>query len=208
MLKAETPILWLPDAKNWLIWNDPDAGKDWRREEKGMTEDEMIGWHHQLNGDEFGWTPGVGDGQGGLAWGSLWGRRVGHDWVTELNWTEELGFRNKKNEFQFHFLSLEIMVSSNTGSTSRNRTETDLECITWSFYVSLFLSWNMSKEHSSHRVVVRIILVREAFSIVPHSKPFKRESFVFLYFFLRKYYGKSWQCPAVNTMQQSRMTCM
>ena len=52
--EAETPILWLPDAKNWLIWKDPDAGKDWRQEVKGMTEDEMVGWHHRLNGPEFG----------------------------------------------------------------------------------------------------------------------------------------------------------
>ena len=63
--EAETPILWPPDMKNWLIWKDPDAGKDWRQEEKGMTK-EMVGWHHQLNGHEFGWTLGVGDGQGGL----------------------------------------------------------------------------------------------------------------------------------------------
>ena len=67
-VEAETPILWPPDAKNWLIWNDPDAGKDWRQEEKGTTEDEMVGWHHRLHGHGFGWTPGVGgDGQGGLA---------------------------------------------------------------------------------------------------------------------------------------------
>ena len=65
--EAETPILWPPDEKSWLIWKDPDAGKDWRQEEKGMTEDEMVGWHHWLSGHEFGWTPGVGDGQGGLA---------------------------------------------------------------------------------------------------------------------------------------------
>ena len=52
-VEAETPILWLPDAKSWLIWKDPDAGKDWRWEEKGMTEDEMVGWHHWLNGNEF-----------------------------------------------------------------------------------------------------------------------------------------------------------
>ena len=58
----ETPILWPPDAKSWLIWKDPDAGKDWGQEEKGMTEDEMVGWHHRLNGHWFGWTPGVGDG--------------------------------------------------------------------------------------------------------------------------------------------------
>ena len=87
--KAETPILWSPDAKDWLIWKDPDVGKDWRWEEKGMTEDEMVGWHHQLNGHEFEWTLGVGDGQGGLACCSPWGRKESH--VTEqLNWTEIL----------------------------------------------------------------------------------------------------------------------
>ena len=85
-IEAETPKLWPPDAKNWLIWKDPDAGKDWRLEQKGTTEDEMVGWHHRLNGHGFAWTRGVGDGQGGLAcWGS---QRVRHDWVTELNWTE------------------------------------------------------------------------------------------------------------------------
>ena len=84
--EAETPILWPPDAKSWLIWKDPDAGKDWGQEEKGTTE--MVGWHHWLNGHGFGWTLGVGDGQGGLACCSSWGCRVGHDWATELNWTE------------------------------------------------------------------------------------------------------------------------
>ena len=66
-VEAETPILWPPDAKSWLIWKDPDAGKDWSQEEKGTTEDEMVGWHHRLNGHEFGQDLGVGDGQGGLA---------------------------------------------------------------------------------------------------------------------------------------------
>ena len=61
-VEAETPIFWSPDAKSWLIWKDPDAGRDWGQEEKGTTEDEMVRWHHQLNGHEFGWTPGVGDG--------------------------------------------------------------------------------------------------------------------------------------------------
>ena len=65
-VQGETPILWPPDVKNWLIWKDPDAGKDWRQEEKRTTEDEMVGWHHWLNRHGFGWTPGVGDGQGGL----------------------------------------------------------------------------------------------------------------------------------------------
>ena len=70
--EAETPVLWPPDVKGWLIWKDPDAGRDWGQE-KGMTEDEMVGWHHRLNGRGFGWTPGVGDAQGGLASYSLWG---------------------------------------------------------------------------------------------------------------------------------------
>ena len=86
-VEAEAPIVWPPDGKSWLIWKDPDAGKDWGQEEKGTTEDEMVGWHHRLNGHGFGWTPGVGDGQGGLACCSSWGCRVGHDWATELNWT-------------------------------------------------------------------------------------------------------------------------
>ena len=61
-VEAKTPKLWPPDAKNWLIWKDPDAGKDWRWEEKGMTEDEIVEWHHRLNGHEFEQAPGVGDG--------------------------------------------------------------------------------------------------------------------------------------------------
>ena len=81
-----TPILWPSHAKSWLIWKDADAGKDWGQEEKGMTEDEMVGWYHQLIGHEFGWTPGVGDGQGGLACCYSWDCRVGQDSVTELNW--------------------------------------------------------------------------------------------------------------------------
>ena len=85
--EAEVPILWPPDVKNWLIRKDPDAGKDWGQEEKGMTEDEMVGWHHQLSGQEFGWTPGVGDGQGGLASCGLWGGRES-DMTEWLNWTE------------------------------------------------------------------------------------------------------------------------
>ena len=81
--EAEALILWPPDVKNWLSGKDLDAGKDWRQEEKGMTEDEMVGWYHRLSGHEFEQTLGVGDGQGGLAWCSPWGRRVGHDLGTE-----------------------------------------------------------------------------------------------------------------------------
>ena len=85
--EAETPILWPPDAKNWLIWKDPDAGKDWRREEKGTTEDEMVGWHHRCNVHEFEQAPRVGDGQGSLARCSPWGRKES-DMTVWLNWTE------------------------------------------------------------------------------------------------------------------------
>ena len=74
-LEAETPILWPPDAKSWLIGKDPDVGKDWGQEEKGTTEDEMVGWHHWLNGHEFRWTPGASDGEGGLVCCSSCGRK-------------------------------------------------------------------------------------------------------------------------------------
>ena len=89
-VEAEIPIFWSPDTKSWLIWKDPYVGKDWRQEEKGMTEDEMVRWHYQLNGHEFGinsrswwWT-----GQPGVLW-LMGSQRVGHDWATELtDWTE------------------------------------------------------------------------------------------------------------------------
>ena len=81
--KAEAPILWPPDAKKWLIGKDPDAGKDWRQEEKGTTEDEMVGWHHRPDGCEFEQAPGVGDGQGSLACCRPWGHK-------ELDMTEWL----------------------------------------------------------------------------------------------------------------------
>ena len=81
--ETEAPILWPPHAKNWLIGKDPDAGKDWRQEEKGTTEDEMVGWHHWLDGHEFEQALGVGDRQGSLACCSLWGAKT-----AQLNWTD------------------------------------------------------------------------------------------------------------------------
>ena len=83
--EAETPILWPPNAKNWLTGKNPDAGKVWRWEEKGPTEDEMVEWHHQLNGHEFEWIPGVVDGQGSLACCSPWGLKES-DTTEQLNW--------------------------------------------------------------------------------------------------------------------------
>ena len=85
--EAETPVLRPPDAKSWLIWKDPDAGKDWGQE-KGTREDEMVGWHHWLNGHEFGWAPGVGDGQGSLACCNSWGRKESA-MTGQLNWTDK-----------------------------------------------------------------------------------------------------------------------
>ena len=86
--EAEAPILCPLDMKNWLIWKDPDAGKDWRQEEKGMTEDEMVGWHHRLDGHEFEQALGAGDGQGSLACCSPWGRKES-DTTEQLIWTEK-----------------------------------------------------------------------------------------------------------------------
>ena len=86
-VEAETPILQPPDAKNWHIGEDPVAGKDWRQEEKRTTEDEMVGWHHQLNVHEFQQAPGVGDGHGGMVCCSPWGCKES-DTAERLNWTE------------------------------------------------------------------------------------------------------------------------
>ena len=96
--KAETPVLWPPHAKSWFIGKDPDAGRDWGQEEKGMTEDEMAGWHHWLDGRGSGWTPGVGDGQGGLACCDSWGHKES-DTTERLNWTELM-----HNKLPFKFI--------------------------------------------------------------------------------------------------------
>ena len=94
--EAEAPILWPPDAKNWLNRKDPDAGKDWRQE-KGMTENEMVGWHHQLDGPEFEQAPGAGDGQGRLAYCSPWGRKESGT-TEQLKWAEVI-------HKQFYYIS-------------------------------------------------------------------------------------------------------
>jgi len=85
--KAETPVLWPPHSKSWLIGKDSDARRDWGQEEKGTTEDEMARWHHWLDAHEFGWTLGVGEGQGGLVCCDSWGRKES-DTTEWLNWTE------------------------------------------------------------------------------------------------------------------------
>ena len=110
--KAETPVLWLLHVKSWLIGKDSDAGRDWGQEEKGTMEDEMTGWHHWLNGHEFGWTLGVGDGLGGLACWDSWGHRVGHNWATELmsHFCRPRGFR-KMVSFKFlRYFNLNVPI--------------------------------------------------------------------------------------------------
>ena len=106
-VEAETPILWSPDVKSWVIWKDSDAGKDWRLEEKGTTEDEMAGWHHWLDGHESEWIPGVGDGQGGLAYCSSW-RGKESDRNERLNWTELMCFLNNIWREPFNIFSKAI----------------------------------------------------------------------------------------------------
>ena len=102
--EIEAPILWPSDAKNWLIGKDPDAGRDWRQEEKGTTEKGMVGWHHWLNGHEFEQAPGVGDGQRSLACCNPWGHK-------ELDMTEWLNcdgteLNRSRSCYMFEFLPL------------------------------------------------------------------------------------------------------
>ena len=104
--KAETPVLWPPHVKSWLTGKDSDAGRDWEQEEKGMTEDEMAGWHHWLDGHEFGWTPGDGDGQGGLVCCDSWGRKES-DTTERLNWTELIYFLSLWITFSYYYTWME-----------------------------------------------------------------------------------------------------
>ena len=109
--EAETPILWPPDVKSQLIGKDPDPGKDWRQEEKGMREDEMVGWHHQFNGQEFEQVLGVGDGQGSLVWCNPWALKES-DTTEQLNWLTSLQnryyylfyFKNEETKLQIKYL--------------------------------------------------------------------------------------------------------
>ena len=103
--EVETPMLWPPDVKNWLIGKDPDAGKDWGQEEKGTTEDEMIGWHQSLNGHEFEWVPGVHDGQGSLACCSPRGCKES-DTTKRLNWAKSTEVWNILGKSERQWLQL------------------------------------------------------------------------------------------------------
>ena len=102
--ETEAPILWPPDAKNWLIGKDPAAGKNWRQEDKGTTEDELVGWYDGLDEHEFEQVLWIGDGQQGLACCCLWGCKES-DMTEWLNWTEETHIRKKKRCCKTHFHS-------------------------------------------------------------------------------------------------------
>ena len=106
--EAETPILWPPDAKNWLIWKDPNAERDWMQEEKGTTENERVGWHHWLDRHEFEQTPRVGDGLGSLVCCSLEGCKE-LDTTERLNWTE-LKFYRKQTKQKLWLIKVNIIV--------------------------------------------------------------------------------------------------
>ena len=115
-VEAETPILWPHDEnwlfKCWLIWKNPDPVKDWGQEEKGTTEDEMVGWHHRLDGHGFGWTPGVGDVQGGLVCCGSWDCKES-DMTEQLNWTElkfpGLAYPSLSSDTQHHSISASLL---------------------------------------------------------------------------------------------------
>ena len=124
-VEAETSILWPPDANSWLIWKGPDAGKDWGEKENGTTEVEVIGWYHRLNGHEFGYIPGVGDRQGGLACCGPWGAKSRtrlNDW-TELNW--------------IHLLVLLLILGSSSWRTGLTQAMDDFSSSggTWDMFV-------------------------------------------------------------------------
>ena len=161
-VEAETPILWSPDMKSWLIGKAPDAGKDWGQ------EDEMVGWHHQVNGDEFEWTLGVGDGQGGLAYYSPW---VAKSWTRLSNWTEpsiKMSEKFPSPVLALSYLTLtEILTanprqhsvssaSSQTSSTFPNALLSDeLDKWIWSQRPYLSLFWFVWAYSLSRRLILQ-----------------------------------------------------
>ena len=162
-VEAETPILWPPDAKSWLIWKDPDAGKDWGQEEKWTTEDEMVGWHQWLNGHGFEWTPGVGDRQGGLVCCGSWCHKES-DTTERLNWTELKTYRlpvispERMGLFQiirklqcgnwYHISHFQVLAEQGKerGKGSLERYSKQSLLLSLSLSLWLFISWVFARE--------------------------------------------------------------
>jgi len=150
--KAETPVLWPPHVKSWLIGKDSDAGRDWGQEEKGTTEDEMAGWHHCLDGRESEWTPGVGDGQRGLACCDSWGHKES-DTTEWLNWTElKENVENREQKYWFStghrgplFLGLwvrfELFYNEGEFKIS-NKKSAIFKSALWKYYPTQNKEWN------------------------------------------------------------------
>ena len=153
--EAETPILWPPDAKNRLIGKDPDAGKDWRQEEKGSTEDEMVGWHHQHVGHEFEWALGVGDGQGGLVCFSL---GIAKSWTLLSDWTELM--LSSTLTVPFYFLTCSVQgfqflhIFANTGVSLMAQTLKSLPAVQETQVRSLGWEDLLEKEMATHSSIL------------------------------------------------------
>ena len=122
--EAEAPVLWPPDVKNWLTGKAPDAGKDWRQEEKGTAEDEMVGWHHRVDGHEFEQAPGVGDGQGSLEYCSPWGLKESSttEWLNWIDWVKIYKRQNLQKQAltsMLLFLGRHLMLWRNSDKTEQ-----------------------------------------------------------------------------------------
>ena len=155
-VEDETPILWLPDAKSWFIWKDPDAEKDWGQEEKGITEDEMAGWHHWLDGRESEWTPGVGDGQEGLTCCDSWGRK-------ELDTTERLNWPDLTWTVNFDKVLLNLLAVSEQFSLTweRSRIQT---------HVSKSSLFSHQEHHHDTLDITQLLLAFAALAVNSRSK--------------------------------------
>jgi len=172
--EAETPILWPPHVKSWLIGKDPDAGRYWGQEEKGTREDEMAGWHHQLDVHEFGWIPEVSDGQEGLACCNSWGREE-LDTTERLNWTE-LNWALKITTLKI-YLSFFLRMRRVTG-VAHNLTVLVLDppnyySVLYSKFISHFSS-KLSFEHRGQSVICQFLFFKCHFLL---------ESFLFRFVF-------------------------
>ena len=189
-VEDETPIVWPPDVKICLIWKDPDAGKDWGQEEKVTTEDEMAEWHCRLNAHEFVWTPGVHDGQGGELH-FMGSQRVGHDWVTELNWSfifSRILFKltnfyviiiweKKKNYFKKHEWFLPVKMFWQRQLLEQEKFDSEI----------IFISHKLKKSHCSFQSLEKKLISIQIhtpqilyLTNIPVSITFSKVSYVFL----------------------------